>query len=190
MKNKLILFIGVFLEIIYKIYSKYRILKLYSNAGKIGQDVVLSYPFCIKGPSNLILEDDVFIGPGATIYCSRAKCIFKAHSFTGPNLTIITGNHAYWPGTYMKHCYKRLLNDISAFDKTVIIEADVWIGANVTILKGVTIGTGSIVSAGSVVIKDVEPYSIVGGVPAKFIKYKWTKEEIKLHEDIINGEHS
>ena len=50
------------------------------------------------------------------------------------------------------------------------IGTDVWIGSNAVILKGVTIGDGAIVAAGAVVTKDVQPYTIVGGVPAKFIK--------------------
>lgn len=54
--------------------------------------------------------------------------------------------------------------------KPIVIEDDVWIGARVIILQGVTIGRGSIIAAGSVVTKDVEPYSIVGGNPAKLIK--------------------
>ena len=63
---------------------------------------------------------------------------------------------------------------------------DVWIGCNVTILKGVNIGKGAVIAAGSVVIKNVEPYSIVAGVPAKFIKYRFLPEEIKEHERILN----
>jgi acetyltransferase-like isoleucine patch superfamily enzyme len=52
----------------------------------------------------------------------------------------------------------------------VKIEDDCWIAANTVILAGVTIGRGSVIAAGSVVTKDVPPYSIVGGVPAKVIK--------------------
>lgn len=54
--------------------------------------------------------------------------------------------------------------------KPIVIEDGVWIGSNVTILQGITIGKGSIVAAGAVVTKDVEPFSVVGGIPAKFIK--------------------
>lgn len=54
----------------------------------------------------------------------------------------------------------------------IIIGKDVWIGANCIITAGVEIGEGAVISAGAVVTKDVEPYSIVGGVPAKLIKYR------------------
>ncbi len=56
--------------------------------------------------------------------------------------------------------------------KKVVIGDDVWIGANAVILPGVTIGEGSVIAAGSIVNKDVEPFSIVGGVPAKVIKMR------------------
>lgn len=62
--------------------------------------------------------------------------------------------------------------------KSVEIGNDVWIGANVIILDGIKIGNGAIVATGSVVTKDVLPYSIVGGVPAKIIKYRFKESEI------------
>ncbi len=61
---------------------------------------------------------------------------------------------------------------------------DVWIGANVLILDGVTIGNGAIIAAGAVVTKDVPPYAVVGGVPAKIIKYRFNKEEIDFLEQL------
>ena len=54
-----------------------------------------------------------------------------------------------------------------------------FIGANVTILDGVTIGDGAIIGAGAVVAKDIPPYAIAGGVPAKVIKYRFTPEQIE-----------
>lgn len=56
----------------------------------------------------------------------------------------------------------------------VTVGHDVWIGHNVTVLAGVTIGTGAVVGAGAVITKDVDPYTIVGGVPAKPLKRRFT----------------
>ena len=56
--------------------------------------------------------------------------------------------------------------------KTVIIGDDVWIGARVIILKGVYVGKGAVIAAGAILTKDVPEYAIVGGVPAKVIKYR------------------
>ena len=55
-----------------------------------------------------------------------------------------------------------------------------WIGANVTILDGITIGDGAISGAGSVVTRDVPPYAIVGGTPARIIRFRFTDEEIRF----------
>jgi acetyltransferase-like isoleucine patch superfamily enzyme len=60
----------------------------------------------------------------------------------------------------------------------IIIGNDVWIGEGVTIMSGVVIGDGAIIAANSHVVKNVSPYSIVGGNPAKFIKYRFTSEQI------------
>jgi acetyltransferase-like isoleucine patch superfamily enzyme len=61
----------------------------------------------------------------------------------------------------------------------VIIGNDVWIASNVTIMSGVTIGDGAVIANNSHVIKNVEPYTIVGGNPAKFIKYRFNQEQIE-----------
>lgn len=60
----------------------------------------------------------------------------------------------------------------------IVVKDDVWIGARATILSGVTIGQGAVVAAGAVVTKDVPPYAIVGGVPAKIIKYRFDSKLI------------
>ena len=66
--------------------------------------------------------------------------------------------------------------------KNVTIGHDVWIGEKVVILDGINIGTGAIVAAGAVVTKDVEPYAVVGGVPAKLIKFRFDKETIRCFQ--------
>ena len=60
-----------------------------------------------------------------------------------------------------------------------VIEHDVWIGVNAVILAGVKIGTGAVIGSGAVVTRDVEPYAIVGGVPAKLIKFRFDADTIK-----------
>lgn len=69
--------------------------------------------------------------------------------------------------------------------KKINIGNDVWIGTHVLILGGVTIGDGAVIAAGAVVTKDVPPYAIVGGVPAKVIKYRFSKDVI---EKLLNTE--
>jgi acetyltransferase-like isoleucine patch superfamily enzyme len=82
----------------------------------------------------------------------------------------------------------RVLNvksDIDSVSKgPVIIGNDVWVCVGATILSGVTIGDGAIVAAGSVVTQDVPPYAIVGGVPARVLRFRYSKEQIKKLLDI------
>lgn len=62
----------------------------------------------------------------------------------------------------------------------IVIGNDVWIGANVCILPGVKIGDGAILAAGAVITKDIPDYAVAGGVPAKVIKYRFSRDEIKV----------
>ncbi|MBY7733841.1 CatB-related O-acetyltransferase [Francisella philomiragia] len=63
--------------------------------------------------------------------------------------------------------------------ENINIGNDVWIGANVLVIDGVNIGSGAIIAAGSVVTKDVPPYAVVGGVPAKVIKFRFEEDEVE-----------
>jgi acetyltransferase-like isoleucine patch superfamily enzyme len=110
-------------------------------------------------------------------FCSIAK-----------NLTIsLGGNHRMdWVTTYpFGHINKDKFNSFNgeghpaATKGNVIIGNDVWIGDNVTIMSGVNIGDGAVIANNSHVVKNVEPYSIVGGNPAKLIRYRFTKEQIE-----------
>jgi acetyltransferase-like isoleucine patch superfamily enzyme len=80
------------------------------------------------------------------------------------------------PKIYVKH-------DIFPVFKNVKIGHDVWIGERAIILDGVSIGNGAVIAAGAVVTKDVEPYSVVGGVPARCIKYRFASDIIEILQE-------
>lgn len=106
-------------------------------------------------------------------YCSIAE-----------NVEIMMGwNHradriSTYPFSVITECPSKKECATSNWD--VIVGNDVWICKNVTIMSGVTIGNGAVIALWSVVTKDVEPYSIVGWIPAKIIKYRFAKEKIEL----------
>ena len=154
---------------------------------KLGGGVrLISWPYNVQGVDNIIAGEPVRIGPGSTIFTTRAKFILKDHVIIGPNLTVITGDHMPIIGRYID----TVTDDekLPEFDKDIIIESDVWIGSNVTILKGVIIGKGSIVAAGSVVTKSCPPYSVIGGIPAKVLKQRLSQSEIIEHESQLDLE--
>jgi acetyltransferase-like isoleucine patch superfamily enzyme len=74
-------------------------------------------------------------------------------------------------------------NDLTS-KGTITIGNDVWVGAHAIILSGVTIGNGAVIGAGSVVTSDVPPYAIVGGNPAKVIRYRFSNELIKRIQEL------
>jgi acetyltransferase-like isoleucine patch superfamily enzyme len=125
--------------------------------------------------------------------CFLADVRIGAFCSIGPYVEVIYGTH---PMNFVstnpvffsnrKQCGTSFINEnvISDFslisNLSAIIENDVWIGFGAKIIEGVTIGNGAIVLAGAYVTKDVEPYSIVGGVPAKHIRYRFDEEQRKL----------
>jgi virginiamycin A acetyltransferase len=99
----------------------------------------------------------------------------------GQNITLILGQHRVdYATTYPLDIILKKVNksEISSIRNKgdIVIGNDVWIGANVTILPGVTIGDGAVVGAGSIVTRDVQPYTIVAGNPARLIRNRFDKE--------------
>jgi len=103
------------------------------------------------------------------------------------NVTIyLGGNHrSDWVTTYpFGHIHQNIFNQFNGIGHPstkgdVIIGNDVWIGGNATIMSGITIGDGSIIANNSHVVKNVEPYTIVGGNPAKLIRYRFSEQQIE-----------
>ena len=109
-----------------------------------------------------------FLGINSQLYAVREDILIGDYCMIAPNCVLVSDNHRF--------------DNISlpimeqGFDKgKIVLENDIWIGSNVVILKGVKIEEGSVVAAGSVVNKDIESYSVVGGVPIRLIK----KREVK-----------
>lgn len=132
------------------------------------------------GLGNLSIGNDVSIPRFAHIFCTEASLTIGDKVVFGPSPTIVTGNHRIdVVGKFIVDSHEKLPEN----DTPVVIEDDVWVGANVTILMGVTIGRGSVIAAGAVVNKSCPPYSIIGGIPARVLKYRFTPEEIFVHEE-------
>ena len=136
----------------------------------------------IKGIENMSFGNYVRIHKYATIFSSDAKLIIGNKVALGPKVTIMTGNHATDTiGTFMWDVHDKK----DGLDKDVIIEDEIWVGSNVTILSGAHISRGCVIAAGAIVNKYIPPYSIVGGVPAKVLKYRFTPEQIIEHEKAL-----
>lgn len=115
---------------------------------------------------------------------SEAKVIIGKFCSLAPNILVITGgiHPVDWKSTFpfrikwdMEGKY---MDGMPSTKGDVIIGNDVWLGTNVTILSGVHIGDGAIVASGAVVTKDVAPYSVVGGNPARKIKQRFDEDKI------------
>lgn len=156
-----------------------------SRFGYIADDVTLMPPLRIDNPKNVFLYGDNGLR-NADIMVTNARFIMKPHSGAAEGLRVTTGNHAMIVGRFYRTITEQ--EKPKGYDKDVVVESDVWIGRNVTLLSGVTIGRGAIIGAGAVVNKDVPPYCIAGGVPAKPIKFKWTIEQIMEHEAALYPE--
>ena len=135
------------------------IFKHCGHAVNIQQDVSFG-----KG-SNISIGDYSGIGQGSYIGNSVADVIIGDHVLVGPGLILYTHSHNCKDAT-------KLIQQQGGFDKPVVIGNDVWIGSRVTIMPGVTIHDGAVIGAGAIVTKDVPPYAVVGGVPAKIIKFR------------------
>ena len=173
------------------LYTLYRRYFGYSRKsfGYLGKNAKLIPPLDIFNPNNIFMYENTKI-EDSTISAAIGKFIMKKYSAAAEGLSVHTGNHMMIVGKF----YRTITNEDKSksgqvFDKDVIVEEDCWIGCNVTLLAGAHIGRGSIVAAGAVVNKSTPPYAVIGGIPAKVIKFKWTVDDILEHEAILYPEN-
>lgn len=167
-------------------YHKVYMCFLLSESKRCGKNVVIAEGNRIAGIENMEFGHDVYIGPGAVLYSTRARLVLGNYINFGPNVTIITGDHRTDViGQYMKCIPEE--NKLPENDKDVLIEDDVWVGTGSIILKGVTIGKGSVIAAGAVVTKNVPPYTIY--ISPDKQKRRFTDEQIVVHERIIQDDY-
>jgi len=125
---------------------------------QIDKSTTVFVPFYTNFGKHIKLGKNVFINHACT-FLDLGGITIEDDVQIGPKVNLITENHPVDP-TKRKHL------DL----KSIVIKRNAWIGAGATILPGVTIGENSIVAAGAVVNRDVSDNSVVGGIPAKFIK--------------------
>jgi len=136
--------------------------------------------------TNVYIHDFCGINAGAKFISQKGKFVLMRNCSVGPNLTVITCNHKY--DKVGQRPESGNWGELTADD--VMVSEDVWIGANVTLCPGVRIGRGSIVAAGSVCVKSKRypPYAIIGGNPAKFIKFRLTLDKQIEQEKLLYSE--
>jgi len=126
---------------------------------------------------HIVLGDYVGIG---------SRCLFQADTEIGNKVMIACHVAFLNSDDHRYNLVGKAMWDSGRGDKyKIVVEDDVWIGHGAILLSPVRIGRGAIVAAGSVVVKDVPPYTIVGGNPAKPIKMRFTPEQIEEHDRIL-----
>ncbi len=109
----------------------------------------------VTSPHKVVLGQDILVSHEGWLQASGGLTV-GSRVMMGPRVMLLTANHD-------------LLTRVTQ-TAPIVIEDDVWIGAGATVLPGVTVGQGSVVAAGAVVTKNVPPFCVVGGVPARVIK--------------------
>ena len=156
---------------------KYPIKKIYWRLKNKDNLTFMTRDFNIK----VVKVGEKTYGPLSVYYFGNPneKLVIGKYCCIGPDVTfLLGGEHNY--NNDSNYPFKEVEEKIGYSDSKgpIVVEDDVWIGYGVTILSGVKIGKGAVLAAGAVITKDVEPYSIVGGNPAKIIKYRFSKEKI------------
>ncbi len=141
-----------------------RILMFRLLLGKLGNDVLIDYGTYFRYPKKISIGDGASINRGCELYAAHlatgGTITIGSNVAIGPHVKVFAGGHDY--------------NTLNLADTAgpVVIGDFAWIGGNSTILPGVHIGEGAVIGAGSVVTRDIPPYTIAVGNPARVIKQR------------------
>lgn len=142
--------------------------------GTLKQLIIIGDNNCIQTGFRFGMREEIIIGNNCQInedvYIQSAK--IGNHVLIAQNVSLLAVTHKF--GSTVKPIIEQGSTPVNP----VIVEDDVWIGRNVTVLPGITLGKGAIIGTGAVVTKDVPSYAIVGGVPARIIRYRTNDDEL------------
>jgi acetyltransferase-like isoleucine patch superfamily enzyme len=151
-----------------KLGENVRILRLTQlSAGNKSLIDIGENTICHQGVILKCFKSFIKIGTGCTI--NPYTVIYSAGGVTIGNNVLIATKVVLSSHNHVFEDRHKLIKEQGLTSKGIKISDDVWIGANATILDGVTVGEGAVIAAGAVVVKDVEPFTVIGGVPAKKI---------------------
>ncbi len=160
-----------------------RYFKYYKKFPRCGQNVLLCRNGFILRPEQMSVGNNVYISGG--FYISAHELIIGNDVLIGPNIVIECSDHITdrvgIPMVRYRNCKRH---------GGVVIEDDVWIGANVTVLRNTRICEGAIVGACSLVNKDIPPYTIAFGTPAKVFRRRFDNESLKKHLDMVKSKYT
>ena len=143
----------------------------------VGNNVYICNGYQISSIHNIEIGSNVWIGRNCML-SGEGKLKIDSGTIMSHNIAIWTQNHRYESQNLESIPYDR-----EFVKKSVHICENVWVGSKVIILPGVTIGEGAVIGAGAVVTKDVPPCAVIGGNPAKILKYRDKEQYFKLKND-------
>lgn len=154
--------------------------------GHIGFNTQLHPPMTINNPKNCFFSEHSKIREGLYVINTTGRFIVKKYTTISINCLVVTGNHRPTVGIPEILLGESHINDL---ETDIIVEEGVWIGANCTLIAKSHIGRGAVIGANSLVNKQIPPYAVAVGSPAKIIASVFTLEQIIEHETILYPEN-
>lgn len=162
-------------------------LRLYltkASLKKVGKNFRIGVNSRLEDHRLIEIGDNVFMGDG-TIISVRENLSIGNDVMFGTQVMIIGGDHRFNEIGKPMASASELGSNLG-----IVLEADVWVGSRATILKGVTLREGSVIGSNAVVTKSTLPYSINVGNPAKFLRCRFSKDELERHLVSVHSKYA